>query len=265
MERRKALLTLEGIGKDFFGNRVLDNVSFSLDRGEVLGLVGENGAGKTTMMKILFGMPDIQETGGYDGKIFLDGEEVVFHSPFEALEKGLGMVHQEFSLIPGFTATENILLNRESLEYTPLVELFGDRIKTLNRPDMRRRAQLAIEKLGVSMDEGTLISEMPVGHKQFTEIARELDRHNMKLLILDEPTAVLAETEAEILLSGIKRMAADGIAVIFISHRLDEVLKVTDKILVLRDGSVVKEVPSQDATVRQIAEWMVGRFRNICL
>jgi len=259
MAEQGVLLSVEGIGKDFYGNRVLHDVSFSLDRGKILGLVGENGAGKTTLMKILFGMAVIQETGGYDGKIFLEGEEVKFLSPFDALGKGIGMVHQEFSLIPGFTATENILLNRESLEYNILVELFGERLMTLDRPDMRRRGQLAIEKLGVNLDEGILVSEMPVGHKQFTEIARELDRTNMKLLILDEPTAVLAESEAEILLTAIRRLADTGIAIIFISHRLDEVLRVADNILVLRDGAVVKNVARGEASLRQIAEWMVGR------
>ena len=109
------LLRLERIGKEYYGNRVLSNVNLSLMPGEILGLVGENGAGKSTLMNILFGMPVIANTGGYEGTISMDGKPVRFSSPFQALEAGIGMVHQEFSLIPGFTAAENILLNREVL------------------------------------------------------------------------------------------------------------------------------------------------------
>jgi simple sugar transport system ATP-binding protein len=197
------LLKMENIGKEYFGNRVLADVSFSLMPGEILGLVGENGAGKSTLMNILFGMSVIEETGGYEGRIIIDGEEKLFKDPFDALEAGIGMVHQEFSLIPGFTATENILLNRESMKYNPLVEVFGDRFKTLDRADMNNRAVKAIDTLGVSLAPDTLISEMPVGHKQFTEIAREIDRKKTKLLVLDEPTAVLAESEAQVLIEAL--------------------------------------------------------------
>ena len=113
MNDHAPLLELKNIQKDFFGNQVLNDINLTLEEGEVLGLVGENGAGKSTLMKILFGMTEIRETGGYGGEILLNGQKVQFATPFEALEHGIGMVHQEFSLIPGFTATENILLNRE--------------------------------------------------------------------------------------------------------------------------------------------------------
>lgn len=259
MSNEVPLLRMENIGKEYFGNRVLADVSFSLMPGEIMGLVGENGAGKSTLMNILFGMPVIAETGGHEGKIFIDNEEVHFQDPLDALDAGIGMVHQEFSLIPGFSATENILLNRESVRYNPLVEVFGDRLKTLDRPEMRRRAEKAITILGVDISPDTLISEMPVGHKQFTEIAREIDRKKTRLLVLDEPTAVLAESEAVVLIGALKKLAAQGIAIIFISHRLQEIIDLCDKLIVLRDGRVIQEAKTTETDVRQIASWMVGR------
>ncbi len=253
------ILRLENISKDFYGTVVLKDVSFSLNKGEILGLVGENGAGKTTLMRILFGMPVIAETGGFKGTVSVGGNPVVFKSPFDALDAGIGMVHQEFSLIPGFTTTENIMLNREITRKNPSVEVFGDRMATLDRPAMRKRAEGAISRLGVTLDPDMLVAEMPVGHKQFTEIAREIDRENVKLLVLDEPTAVLTETEADVLLKALRKLADQGIAIIFISHRLHEVTEICDKIVVLRDGHAVKDVSSKNVSVRDIASWMVGR------
>ncbi len=186
----ESLLRLDGITKDFYGATVLSGVNFSLDKGEILGLVGENGAGKTTLMHILFGMSDIIETGGYGGTVFIEGQPVTFKSPFDALDAGIGMVHQEFSLIPGFTACENIMLNREPTAYNPAIELFGERLATIKRAQMREHSAQALAKLGVNISADTVVSEMPVAHKQFTEIAREISREQVKLLVLDEPTAV---------------------------------------------------------------------------
>ena len=253
------LLEMRNIKKDFFGNQVLTDINLTLNEGQVLGLVGENGAGKSTLMKILFGASDISSTGGYGGDILLNGEKVSFSNPFDAIAAGIGMVHQEFSLIPGFEAEENILLNREPKKSNLISEIFGDRLNTLDRHEMDVRAEQAIEKMGVSIDRHMMISSMPVGHKQFTEIARELSKDQLKILILDEPTAVLTEKEAEALLESIRGMSERGIAVIFITHRLQEILAVCDTVAVMRDGVLVETVPAKETSVEQITHWMVGR------
>jgi simple sugar transport system ATP-binding protein len=254
-----ALLQLKQVSKDFYGTQVLRNINFSLDEGEILGLVGENGAGKTTLMHILFGMPVIAETGGFDGTICINDVPALFKTPFDALDAGVGMVHQEFSLIPGFTADENIVLNREPCKHGIASMIFGERLGTLKRDEIRDRSVQAIDKLGVKIEPDTPVSEMPVGHKQFTEIAREINRDQVRLLVMDEPTAVLTETEADILLDSVKALAREGIAVIFISHRLSEITKIADRILVLRDGDVVKNTENKGVAVADIAAWMVGR------
>ncbi|MDR0552278.1 MAG: sugar ABC transporter ATP-binding protein [Spirochaetaceae bacterium] len=254
------LLRLESITKDFYDTVVLQDVSFSVGKGEIVALAGENGAGKTTLMHILFGMPDIAGTGGYGGAVYIDGVKALYKTPEDALAAGIGMVHQEFSLIPGFNAAENILLGREPVKQNIACELFGERVATLRRDVMRQKAGSAIGRLGVNIAPETPVSLMSVAHKQFTEIAREIGRENARLLVMDEPTAVLTESEAEILLSSLKRLAVEeGIGIIFISHRLHEVVKIADRIVVLRDGRVIKDVQNEGVSVRDIAGWMVGR------
>ena len=257
------LLEMKNIKKDFFGNQVLSDINLTLHEGEVIGLAGENGAGKSTLMRILFGADMIRETGGFAGEIRLNGEKAEFSSPFDAIAAGIGMVHQEFSLIPGFTATENILLNREPKKSNVISMIFSDRMDTLNRKEMDLRAKNAIEMMGVSIDQYMVINDMPVGHKQFTEIARELSKEQLKLLILDEPTAVLTEKEADALLESIRGMSKKGIAVIFITHRLREILEVCDRVVVMRDGFVVSDVETAKTSEAQITKDMVGRNLNI--
>lgn len=259
MKRKEPLLRLDNVGKEFFGNKVLDKVNFSVAEGEIVGLVGENGAGKSTIMNILFGSSVISSTGGYEGKVYLHGSEVSFANPFEALEAGLGMVHQEFSLIPGFTAAENIVLNRETTQYNFMVELFGDRLSDLDREDMILRACKATTRLGINIPPDTLVSDMSVGQKQFTEIAREIENADTKLLLLDEPTAVLTESEARTLMDSLRRLSPQGLGIIFISHRLREIKELCDRVVVLRDGLVISDVPTAETEIEQIAEWMVGR------
>ena len=259
-DTNKSVLRFENVGKSFFGNRVLKDISFSLEKGKILGLVGENGAGKSTMMKILFSMDDIRETGGYEGSIYLYDEKLNFSNPMDAINAGIGMVHQEFSLIPGFTATENILLNREFTKTSVISKILGKKLSTLDRQKMNLSAREVFELLGVNLAPDMLVSDMPVGHKQFVEIAREVDREKVKVLIFDEPTAVLTETEAQVLISALKKLAAGGVAIIFISHRLQEIIDVCDSVMVLRDGELVKNITREEGySISDIAKWMVGR------
>ncbi len=265
-DKQVPLLEMRHISKAFFGNQVLSDIDFKLGRGEILGLVGENGAGKSTLMKILFGMEEIRETGGYGGDVLIDGEVVHFNSSLDALEAGIGMVHQEFSLLPDFTAGENILLNREPVRKSWMANLFGDRMHSVDRKKLEDSAKKAIDRLGVKLDAHMLVSQMPVGHKQFTEIARELSKEDsdtagkIRLLVLDEPTAVLSEHEADSLLNAIRKLAQQGISIIFISHRLQEIIDVCDQIMVMRDGKIIKQVSNDEhVNVHDIAGWMVGR------
>ena len=260
MDNMTPVLEVKNISKDFFGNQVLKDINFSMEKGEILGLVGENGAGKSTLMKILFGMNEIAETGGYGGSFFLDGKEAKFASPFDALDAGIGMVHQEFSLLPDFSTTENIVLNREDRKKSNILsDIFGNRLDTIDRKAMEKNAIEAINKLGVDIDKDMLVSQMPVGHKEFTEISRELSRVGMKLLILDEPTAVLTESEAETLLMTMKKLSSGGISIIFITHRLHEIMEVCDKILVMRDGVIVSNLDKDKTSIPEITKAMVGR------
>ena len=253
------VLDLRGITKEYEGNRVLKGVSLAVRAGTIHALVGENGAGKSTLMNVLFGMPVIRETGGYGGTIVLDGREVVFASPAEAMAAGVGMVHQEFMLIPGFTVAENIKLNREPTKRNLLSRLAGPKLETLDIPAMRADARAALDRVGLGVDEWLPMAGLPVGHMQFVEIAREVDKKKVRLLIFDEPTAVLAESEAAQLLEVMRSLAREGMGILFITHRLDEVLAVANDITVLRDGEVAGRLDPRSTTVVHIAELMVGR------
>ncbi|SHJ11518.1 sugar ABC transporter ATP-binding protein [Lutispora thermophila] len=253
------ILQLKNISKEYFGNKVLKEVNLNVKAGEIHALVGENGAGKSTLMNIIFGMPVIHSTGGYTGEIIFDGKTVDIKSPKDALDLGIGMVHQEFMLLPGFTITENIKLNREITKHNPVSRILGDIMKSLDIKAMRKDAKEDLQKLGMDIDEWLPIQGLPVGYMQFVEIAREIDKKNIRLLVFDEPTAVLTESEAEKLLEAMKKISSQGIAILFITHRLDEVLSVSDSITIMRDGEQVSHMNTKDATLAKIAELMVGR------
>ena len=253
------VLEMNHITKLYDSNAVLKDVTLQVRPGEIHALLGENGAGKSTLMNVLFGMPVIHSTGGYKGEVVFDGQPVHIQSPMDAMEKGIGMVHQEFMLIPGFSITDNIKLNRELTKSWLGSKLLGKDLEFLNRPAMSSDARKALDAVGMGIEEYAMVSGLPIGHMQFIEIAREIDKSGMKLLVFDEPTAVLTESEAKQLLDVMKQIASRGIAIIFITHRLDEVMDAADTITILRDGMLVTSLPRQDATQESLAAWMIGR------
>lgn len=250
---------MKGIEKEYYGNKVLKGVDLHVAKGEIHALMGENGAGKSTLMNILFGMPVIHNTGGFKGSIEINGEPVNIDSPQKAMELGIGMVHQEFMLIPGFTVTENIKVGREITTPTIASTIFGKKLEALDKKTMRSDARRALDTIGLKIDEDTMVRGLPVGYMQFIEIAREIDKSGMQILIFDEPTAVLTESEADSLLDAMRTIAAKGIAIIFITHRIDEVMNVTDSMTVLRDGTLVERLITKETTASRIAELMIGR------
>ena len=253
------ILEMRNITKKYGENTVLSNVSLKIRPGEIHALLGENGAGKSTLMNVLFGMPVIHATGGFAGEVLINGEQTTITSPHDAMLKGIGMVHQEFMLLPGFTITENIKLNREITKRNIASRVFGGDLETLNMDAMSKDARTALDSVGMSIDEYTLVNGLPVGYMQFVEIAREIDKEGVKLLVFDEPTAVLTESEAAQLLQVMKSIAAKGIAIIFITHRLDEVIEAADSITILRDGQFVTSCPTSETNAVRLAEMMIGR------
>lgn len=257
------VLTMTDIEKEYFGNTVLKDVNLKIRKGKIHALLGENGAGKSTLMNILFGMPVIHSTGGFKGEIQLDGETVSIKSPHDAMHLGIGMVHQEFMLIPNFTITENIKLNRENFKEHNWSKKWSKFIKKeyrfLDFDSMDKDARVALSKIGMDIDEHRKIAGLPVGYMQFIEIAREIDKENMKVLVFDEPTAVLTESEASKLMDVMQSIADSGVAIIFITHRLDEVMKIADDVIILRDGGQVASLKKEETNVVELAQLMVGR------
>lgn len=253
------LLSMNNISKQYSGNRVLKNVNLQVKPGEIHALVGENGAGKSTLMNILFGMPVIFSTGGFDGNIQIDGQEINIDSPNKAMAAGIGMVHQEFMLIPEFNVTENIKIGREIGETTALSKVFGDLLEVMNWKKMSADARAALDNIGMDIEEYAKVAGMPIGYKQFVEIAREIDKTGIKLLVFDEPTAVLTEGEAERLLEIMRLITKKGISIIFITHRLAEIMTVADSMTILRDGEFVARKEVKETNLIEIAQLMIGR------
>jgi ABC-type uncharacterized transport system ATPase subunit len=236
------VLELRGITKRFPGVLANDHVDFDLRDGEVHALLGENGAGKSTLMNILYGLykPD-------DGEVFLNGKRADIDSPHAAIGAGIGMVHQHFMLIPVMTVAENIVLAAEPKKGV-----------ILDIGEAERRVRELAERFKFRIDPHARVQDITVGQQQRVEILKALYR-NADILILDEPTAVLTPQEAVELFEILKELVAQGMSVIFISHKLNEVLEIADRITVLRRGKVVDTIPREGATEQSLARMMVGR------
>jgi ribose transport system ATP-binding protein len=240
--REGLLLEVDRVSKSFPGVLALDGVSFACRRGQIHGLVGENGAGKSTLVKILAGVyaPD-------EGRVLWNGRPVAVFTPAHARRLGIAVIYQEFSLVPGLTVAQNIFLGQEPRR--------GLRIDTRAA---RRSARELLRTLGLDVPVDLPVDVLPLAAQQKVEIAKALS-HDAELLIFDEPTAALSQEEARVLLGHLRAFRDQGKAVVFISHRLPEVLRTVDVITVLKDGRVVDTVPAREATEDALIEKMVGR------
>jgi simple sugar transport system ATP-binding protein len=236
-------LEMRGITKVFPGVRANDRIDLDVRPGEIHALLGENGAGKTTLMNVLYGLlaPD-------SGEILLDGQPVQISGPSDAIARGIGMVHQHFMLVPVFSVAENIVLGNETMANPVFLDI--------HKSDARIR-QLA-QTLGFEIDPGAIVGELSVGIQQRIEILKALYR-GAKVLILDEPTAVLTPQETTEIFGVLRRLAAEGTSIVFISHKLYEVLEIADRITVIRRGRVVGQADPRTTTEEELAEMMVGR------
>src|SRR6195952_3387746 len=236
------VLELRGITKRFGSLVANDAIDFELRRGEIHALLGENGAGKSTLMNVLYGLHQPDE-----GQILLDGEPVTIDSPRKAIALGIGMVHQHFMLVPVMTVAETLVLGAEP-----------HRGPLLDYKAAEARVRELSERFGLAVRPDATVEDLGVGAQQRVEILRALFR-GAKVLVLDEPTAVLTAQEAQDLFDVLRALKADGTAIVFISHKLNEVLDVADRITVLRRGERIDTVPAEGATERSLARLMVGR------
>ena len=239
-----AMLSMEDISISFYGTYANEHVNLSVEKGEIHALLGENGAGKTTLMNILFGIYKAES-----GRILWDGQEVHFTSPLEAIKAGIGMVHQHFSLVNAMTVLDNVLLGYEMPLFMP-------------RKQLRQRLLELSDRYGLKVDPDAIVGDLSIGEKQRVEILKALFR-DIKLLILDEPTGVLTPKETKRLFDILRQLKEKGFAVIIITHRMSEIMAITDRVTVLRDGKSVSTLVTKESTPEELSHAMVGRKLNV--
>jgi ribose transport system ATP-binding protein len=237
-------LEMRQVTKAFAGVTVLRNVDFILQPGEIHALMGENGAGKSTLMKIAGGVYD-----DYGGDLAIFGRQVTFLQPRDASRAGVAVIHQELNLVPGMTVAENIFLGHEKVRAVPFL---------VDKRAQGHAAARILESLNFQASPHSPISRLRIGEQQLVEIAKALAR-NARIIIMDEPTSALSVTEAERLHGIIRRLAAEGVGVVYISHRMEEVLELADTVTVLRDGAIVGSLPAAKASRGDLIRMMVGR------
>ncbi|MBO2519971.1 sugar ABC transporter ATP-binding protein [Limnochorda sp.] len=243
-ESGKTLLEIRHVTKAFPGTRALDNVSLDVRPGEILGLCGENGAGKSTLVKIISG---VYPYGTYEGELFFRGEPLRLTGTRDSEAKGISIIHQELALVPQLTVAENIFLGGEPAAWG-----------VIRQEAMNAAARRLLERVGLDVPPTVLVGSLGVGQRQMVEIAKAL-RRDVSLLILDEPTSALNETEVERLMETLRELRRRGVSCIYISHKLDELFEITDRITVLRDGQVVGTARTADLDEDRIIAMMVGR------
>lgn len=242
MEKDSVLISMQAIQKSFGGVQALKNGQLELRKGEVLGLIGENGAGKSTLMKILSGVYTADA-----GEIYVEGKKVSYRQPNEALHAGICMIYQELNLIQKLSVADNIFIGREAR--TGFV---------LNRKKDAERTQEILRQLELVVKPDTIVEQLTVAKQQMIEIAKGIS-HDSKVLIMDEPTAALSLSEIEELFQVIRRLKERGISIIYISHRLEELFTITDRITIMRDGDYVDTMETGACTMEKLIQCMVGR------
>ncbi|MBQ3686420.1 MAG: sugar ABC transporter ATP-binding protein [Treponema sp.] len=236
------VLEIKGLSKSFAKNKVLNGIGLTVKKGSVMGLMGENGAGKSTMMKCLFGIYAKDE-----GQIFLDGSPVDFTSPKDALENGVAMVHQELNQCLDRSVTDNLFLGR-----------YPTRFGVIDEQKMFKESSRLFKSLNMSVNPNTIMRTMSVSQRQMVEIAKAVS-YNAKIIVLDEPTSSLTEPEVNKLFSIVRDLKAKGVSFVYISHKMDEVFQICDEVSVLRDGNMVYASPTKDTSMDQLIAAMVGR------
>ncbi len=236
-------IEMKGICKSFSDHAVLTDAGFSLESGEVHALMGENGAGKSTLMKILTGIYEKDS-----GTVLIDGEDVVYKTPKEAEKAGIILIHQELNVLFDLTVEENLFLGKEIMTRGGICD----------KKEMQKQAETILDKLGVKIPVKKRMAELAVGQQQMIEICRAL-MSEAKVIIMDEPTAALTASETEILFKVIKKLQKDGVSIIYISHRMEEIFELCDRITVLRDGQYVGTKETKDTNEKDIVKMMIGR------
>lgn len=236
------ILKVEGVSKRYGGVHALDNVQFDLNYGEVHALVGENGAGKSTLIKVLGGIVPRNE-----GVVIFQDQHVEYHRPIEAQQAGIAIIHQELSMMPELTVIENMFMGR-----------MNGKFGMINWRELERQTIAAMQTIDLDVDPYAIVSELSISQRQMIEIARAVST-DASLIIMDEPNSSLSDSESEVLFSVIDSLKARGIAIIYVSHKIDEILRISDRITVLRDGQYVGTIAKDDADEQKVINMMVGR------